>query len=98
MPSHDRRLMYVSILAAGLAVGACATHEDIRSLTYDWTGEHRVGAERSATQKMQDSCYLSGYQYFRTEGPPQIVSEAGPQGRHFQATQSFTCVGTTGGV
>jgi len=46
---------------------------------------------------MQDSCYFSGYQYARPEGPPQIVSGAGTAGGRIQVTQAFTCVGTVGG-
>jgi hypothetical protein len=80
-----------------LAASGCANHDDIRSLTYDYTEPNRLGAERRADQGMQDSCYFSGYQYFKTEGPPQIVSEDRPAGRHIQVTQAFYCVGTVGG-
>jgi hypothetical protein len=85
------------IAAASLAVSGCADHEHLRSLTYDYTEPHRLGAERRADQDMQDSCYFSGYQYFKPEGPPQIVSEDRAAGRHIQVTQAFYCVGTVGG-
>jgi hypothetical protein len=85
--------MRASIVAVSLAVCGCADHDYIRTLAYDYTDPHRVGAERKATQDMQDSCYFSGYQYARTEGPPQIVSQDG----HIQVTQSYSCVGTVGG-
>jgi hypothetical protein len=92
------RPAHALIAAVSLAVCGCADHDYVRSLTYDYIDPHRLGAERRATQDMQDSCYLSGYQYARPEGPPQIVSEDGAAGRHIQVTQAFTCVGTTGGV
>ena len=85
--------MHALIAAASLAVCGCATHEDIRSVTYDYTGQRQLAAERRASQDMQDSCYFSGYQYFRPEGPPQVVRT----GAHVQATQAFSCVGTVGG-
>ena len=85
--------MQALIAAASLAVCGCAAHEDIRSVTYDYAGGRRLAAERRASQDMQDSCYFSGYQYFRPEGPPQVVSA----GARFQATQAFSCVGTVGG-
>jgi len=92
------RPMHALIAAAALALGGCADHAYLRSLTYEYTDQHRRGAEWRATLDMQDSCYLSGYQYAHPEGPPQIVSEDGPAGRQFRATQSFSCVGTVGGV
>lgn len=82
------------VAAASLAVCGCADHDYVRTYTYAFTEQHRQGAERRAVQEMQDSCYFSGYQYARPEGPPQIVSAGG----QFEATQSFTCVGTAGGV
>jgi hypothetical protein len=91
------RLTHALVAAVSLAVCGCADHDYIRSLTYDYTDPHRLGAERRATQDMQDSCYFSGYQYARLEGPPQVVSDSGATGRHVQVTQSFSCVGTVGG-
>ncbi len=81
------------IAAASLAICGCAAHEDIRSVSYDYTGGRRLAAERRANQDMQDSCYFSGYQYFRPEGSPQVVST----GARVLATQAFSCVGTVGG-
>jgi hypothetical protein len=89
--------VHALIAAASMAVCGCSDHEYIRTLTYDYSDPHRLAAERRASQDMQDSCYFSGYQYFRPEGPPQIVNVVGPPGAHVQATQSFSCVGTVGG-
>ncbi len=92
------RPMRALIAAAAFAVCGCADHEYLRSLTYEYTDQqHRRGAEWRATLDMQDSCYFSGYQYAKPEGPPQIVNVSGPTGAHYQATQSFSCVGTVGG-
>jgi hypothetical protein len=99
MPSHDAspRLTHAVIAAMSLAVGGCASHDYIRSYTYEYTEPHRLGGERRADQAMQDSCYFSGYQYFKVEGPPQIVRETGATGEVIRATQAFYCVGTVGG-
>jgi hypothetical protein len=94
LPSRPIRAL---IVAASLAVCGCANHGYLRSLTYEYTDQRRLAAERRATQDMQDSCYFSGFQYFRPEGPPQVVSVSGPAGPQFQATQTFSCVGTNGG-
>lgn len=83
------------ILVSALALAGCTTQEDVRSLTYDYGGQHRLAAERRAAQEMQDSCYFSGYQYAEPEGPPKILRVDG--GQRLQATQSFSCVGTAGG-
>jgi hypothetical protein len=91
------RATHALIGAASLALCGCVAHDYIRTLTYDYTDPHQLAAERRADRLMQDSCYFSGYQYFKTAGPPQIVSEDGTAGRHVQATQSFYCVGTVGG-
>jgi hypothetical protein len=100
MPSsHDAwsRLKQASIAGACLAVCGCASHDYIRSYTYEYTEPHRLGGERRADQAMQDSCYFSGYQYFKAEGPPQIERVAGAAGEVIRATQAFYCVGTVGG-
>jgi hypothetical protein len=89
--------LHVLIAAASVAVSGCVAHEYLRSYTYEFTDQRRLAAERRASQDMQDSCYFSGFQYFKPEGPPQIVSVGGAAGAHFQATQSFYCVGTSGG-
>jgi hypothetical protein len=91
------RLVHALIGTASVAVCGCTDGEDIRTLTYDYSDPHHLAAERRASQDMQDSCYFSGYQYFRPEGPPQVVSVGGAAGAHLQATQSFSCVGTVGG-
>ena len=87
----------VLIAFAALMVSGCVGPELPRSITYGFADHHRLAAERRATQQMQDSCYFSGYQYFRPEGPPQIVSQGDGADRRFQATQLFDCVGTVGG-
>jgi hypothetical protein len=84
--------IYVLIAAASLA--ACADHPDVRSFTYDYAAPDRKVAEWRAHLAMQDSCFASGYQWARNEGPPQVANgEAGK----IQATQAFSCVGTVGG-
>ena len=89
--------MHAAIAAVSLAVCGCAGHEDIRSVTYDYTGQHRLAAERRASQDMQDSCYLSGAQYAEMVGPPKVVSADGAGGPHVSVTQAYYCVGTQGG-
>jgi hypothetical protein len=81
-------------LIAAASLAACADHPDVRSFTYDYAAPDRKAAEWRATLAMQDSCYASGYQWARTEGPPQVASEGGGK---VQATQAFSCVGTVGG-
>jgi len=93
---HQARVSAL-IAAVSLAVSGCVGHEYIRSYTYEYTDPHRLAGERRATQDMQDSCYFSGFQYFKVAGPPQIVSQDGTAGRRVQVTQSFYCVGTAGG-
>jgi hypothetical protein len=85
------------IAAAALAITGCVEHDYVRSYTYEYDGHNPLSGERRATQAMQDSCYASGYQYFRPEGPPQVERQAGAAGEVYKATQSFTCVGTVGG-
>ncbi len=85
------------ILAASLAVCGCATHEDLRTYSYEYAGHGRLAAERRAAQDMQDSCYFSGYQRFEVAGPPQIVNDGGATDGQVRVTQSFYCVGTVGG-
>lgn len=93
-PPWARRIL---MAAASLTTVGCATQEYIRTYTYDYTEHHRLGAERRASQEINDACYFSGAQYPELVGPPQIVSEGEGAGKRFQATQSFYCVGTRGG-
>lgn len=85
------------IAAAALAISGCSTEEYVRTYTYEYTSEHRLGAERRASQDINDACYFSGTQYPELVGPPQIVREGGADGEYFRVTQSFYCVGTRGG-
>jgi hypothetical protein len=75
------------------AAFGCAAPEP-RSLAYVFTDRTRSAAEAKASRDIQDACFFYGSQYSWLEGPPQVVAVAGPTGRHYLATQSFTCVGT----
>lgn len=92
-----RRPTLALVAAASLAVCGCAIQEDLRSVSYEYTPQRRLAAERRVDQEMQDSCYLSGAQRFEEAGPPKVLAEQGPAGPQYRATQSFYCVGTQGG-
>jgi hypothetical protein len=90
------RPMRAFVAVAVLVTFGCATQERLRRISYDYTERTRVAAEAKASRDIQDVCFFYGAKYSWLEGPPQVVAVAGSAGRHFSATQSFTCVGTHG--
>ena len=91
--------LHVLIAAASVAVSGCAGRYEgytVRSVTYEYTGQDRVGQERSALEAAQDECYLGGDMYAQPAGPPKIVNEGTATSPHFRATLSFYCIGIRG--
>lgn len=90
-------MVHASIAAISLVVFGCAGQGyKMRSVTYEYTDETRLAAERQASQAAQDECYFAGDVYAQLAGPPQIVRDSGTAGEHFRATQFFYCVGARG--
>jgi hypothetical protein len=87
------RPMHAFVAVALSAAFGCATPEHVRSMAYDYTDRTRLAAEAKASRDIQDACFFHGDQYSWLEGPPRVVA-VDPTGKHYSATQSFSCVGT----
>ena len=74
--------------AMSLGLAGCATgsaSDQVVSVTYQYTGQNRSGADENALLTAQDECFLAGYQYAQPAGPPNMMGDG--------VTISFKCIG-----